>query len=103
MDEAGLEAPPSQGLTRRLYYSRSSLPSPPRAQIPALQDMLQEARHDRLYPGEGELWLGDILDAMPPGVPNSRCALALGRDLALTARDRWYEAVDSTTTSPMTR
>jgi sugar phosphate isomerase/epimerase len=42
-----------------------------RAEIPPLQDMLQEARHDRLYPGEGELWLDDILDAMPLGIPIS--------------------------------
>ena len=42
-----------------------------RAEIPPLQDMLQEARHDRLYPGEGELWLDDILDAMPVGIPIS--------------------------------
>jgi sugar phosphate isomerase/epimerase len=42
-----------------------------RAEIPPLQDMLHEARHDRLYPGEGELWLDDILDAMPLGIPIS--------------------------------
>jgi len=42
-----------------------------RAEIPPLEDMLQEARHDRLYPGEGELWLDDILNAMPPGIPIS--------------------------------
>jgi sugar phosphate isomerase/epimerase len=42
-----------------------------RAEIPPLQDMLQEARHDRLYPGEGELWLDEILDAMPLGIPIS--------------------------------
>ena len=38
-------------------------------EIPPLQDILQEARHDRLYPGEGELRLDDILDAMPLGIP----------------------------------
>jgi sugar phosphate isomerase/epimerase len=42
-----------------------------RVKIPPLQDMLQEARHDRLYPGEGELGLDDILDAMPLGIPIS--------------------------------
>jgi len=31
----------------------------------------RRSRHDRLYPGEGELWLDDILDAMPLGIPIS--------------------------------
>jgi sugar phosphate isomerase/epimerase len=41
------------------------------AQQPALNYLLQEARSDRLYPGEGELWLDEVLDVMPPAIPIS--------------------------------
>jgi sugar phosphate isomerase/epimerase len=38
---------------------------------PALDALLHEARRDRLYPGEGELWLDEVLDVMPSGIPIS--------------------------------
>jgi sugar phosphate isomerase/epimerase len=41
------------------------------ARSPPLQELLREARNDRLYPGEGELGLDEVLDAMPRGVPIS--------------------------------
>jgi sugar phosphate isomerase/epimerase len=36
---------------------------------PAAEHNRDEARHNRLYPGEGELWLGAFLDAFPPDTP----------------------------------
>ncbi len=33
--------------------------------------MLDEARHDRRYPGEGELWLDQLLDVVPADMPVS--------------------------------
>jgi sugar phosphate isomerase/epimerase len=41
------------------------------AQLPAPDQLLREARSDRLYPGEGALWLDEVLDVMPPGIPIS--------------------------------
>ena len=41
-----------------------------RAAIPSSVDGLRsEARSDRLYPGEGELWLDAFVDAFPAGTP----------------------------------
>jgi sugar phosphate isomerase/epimerase len=57
------------------------------ARLPPPEAMLDEARHDRRYPGEGELWLDQLVDAVPPDMPISlevpRLAVA-GR----SARDR---------------
>jgi sugar phosphate isomerase/epimerase len=36
---------------------------------PAPERNRDEARHNRLYPGEGELWLEAFLDAFPAGTP----------------------------------
>jgi sugar phosphate isomerase/epimerase len=36
---------------------------------PSSQALHEESVHDRLYPGEGELWLDELLDALPPGLP----------------------------------
>lgn len=41
------------------------LPGPPP------EGLLAEAREDRLYPGEGDLWLDDLLDALPQDTPIS--------------------------------
>lgn len=41
------------------------------AQSPPVQELLREARYDRLYPGEGELRLDEVLDAMPRNIPIS--------------------------------
>ena len=38
-------------------------------QRPAAEHNRDEARRNRLYPGEGELWLGAFLDAFPPDTP----------------------------------
>jgi sugar phosphate isomerase/epimerase len=36
---------------------------------PAVERNRDEARYNRLYPGEGELWLDAFLDAFPPDTP----------------------------------
>jgi sugar phosphate isomerase/epimerase len=41
------------------------------AKAPPLDELVHEARNDRLHPGEGSLWLDELLDALPPGVPIS--------------------------------
>jgi sugar phosphate isomerase/epimerase len=41
------------------------------AALPAPEKMLAEARGDRQYPGEGELWLDRLLDSMPRDMPIS--------------------------------
>jgi sugar phosphate isomerase/epimerase len=41
------------------------------SKLPALDELVHEARSDRLYPGEGELWLDEVLDVLPPGIPIS--------------------------------
>jgi len=38
-----------------------------RAERPAYEDLAREARTDRLYPGEGALWLDRLLPMIPPG------------------------------------
>jgi sugar phosphate isomerase/epimerase len=34
-----------------------------------VSDLQHESVHDRLYPGEGALWLDEFLDALPAGLP----------------------------------
>ena len=41
------------------------------AALPPLEQYLTEARGGRLYPGEGELWLQELLDVLPANVPIS--------------------------------
>ena len=41
------------------------------ARLPPDEDILAEARGGRLYPGEGGLWLDELLDALPAGIPIS--------------------------------
>lgn len=53
--------------SRMPYVQISDAP----AQAPPVQELLHEARYDRLYPGEGELRLDDMLDAMPRNIPLS--------------------------------
>jgi sugar phosphate isomerase/epimerase len=38
---------------------------------PAFAELAAEARNRRLHPGEGELWLNELLDALPDGLPIS--------------------------------
>lgn len=41
------------------------------AQLPPLEEYVAEARGGRLYPGEGDLWLKELLDVLPDDVPLS--------------------------------
>jgi sugar phosphate isomerase/epimerase len=41
------------------------------AHVPQLEELRQEARTGRLYPGEGSLWLKEVLDVLRPNVPLS--------------------------------
>jgi sugar phosphate isomerase/epimerase len=55
----------------------------------------EESLHDRLYPGEGELWLFELMDALPRDVAidlETPCA----RDRALPAAERARRAGDAT-------
>lgn len=61
---ASLDAIPAALLP---YLQLCDAPSTP----PAPDGLLHEARRDRLYPGEGGLWLDEVLDRMPPGIPIS--------------------------------
>jgi sugar phosphate isomerase/epimerase len=40
-----------------------------RAAVPPLEGLLQEARSDRLYPGDGALWLDELMALLPADVP----------------------------------
>src|SRR5436190_11169964 len=37
--------------------------------LPPADELRSEAREARLYPGEGELWLSEFVDAFPPDTP----------------------------------
>ncbi|MEX0405884.1 TIM barrel protein [Aquibium sp. LZ166] len=39
------------------------------AEIPAIENLRNEARNERLYPGEGALWLEEFVAAFPEGTP----------------------------------
>lgn len=41
------------------------------ATLPPLEEYLAEARGGRMYPGDGELWLQELLDVLPADVPLS--------------------------------
>jgi sugar phosphate isomerase/epimerase len=49
-------------------FSYAHLCDAPLAQ-PAADRLRDEARENRFYPREGELWLDAFLDALPPGIP----------------------------------
>ena len=51
-----------------VLFSYIHLCDAPKAR-PAAERNRDEARYDRLYPGEGELWLDAFLDAFPPDTP----------------------------------
>jgi sugar phosphate isomerase/epimerase len=38
------------------------------AEAPPFEELVREARNDRLHPGEGALWLDELLDALPANV-----------------------------------
>lgn len=60
-------------------------------------DLLTEARAGRLYPGDGSLWLNELLDVLPDGIPMSLEVPAAGMagrpysDRAMRAMDRLRE------------
>ena len=45
--------------------------SPPPTDARSVEELRQESRNARLYPGEGSLWLEQLLQALPPGTPLS--------------------------------
>jgi len=47
------------------YFHLCDVPMTP----PPSEELRAEARGDRLYPGEGGLWLRDFIAAFPPGTP----------------------------------
>ena len=49
-----------------------------RARLPAREELIVEARGRRAYPGEGELWLKELLGVVPPTVPLSIPELTTG-------------------------
>jgi sugar phosphate isomerase/epimerase len=59
------------------------------AQAPPIHDLAREARTARLYPGDGDLWLEDLLDALPMDLPISvevPCLAHAGRSAVERAR-----------------
>ena len=62
---------------------------------PAPQDLRREARTGRLYPGEGQLPLFEILDALPDAVPLDVEA-PLGASLILPAHEQARLAAEAT-------
>ena len=59
------------------------------ATLPPLEEYLAEARAGRLYPGDGDLWLQDLLALLPADVPLSvevPRAIDAGRSVAERAR-----------------
>jgi sugar phosphate isomerase/epimerase len=62
---------------------------------PALDGLAAEARSGRLFPGEGELPLSELLDALPDGVPLSIEAPNASHE-ALDYLERARRAIDAT-------
>jgi sugar phosphate isomerase/epimerase len=59
------------------------------AELPPLEEYLAEARGGRLYPGDGELWLQDLVALLPADIPLSvevPRAIDAGRSVAERAR-----------------
>lgn len=68
---------------------------PPPDRSRSADDLRIESRTARLLPGEGSLWLDDLLDALPPGTPVSVEA-PCARDAHLPASERARLAYDAT-------
>lgn len=64
------------------------------AVLPPLEEYLAEARGGRMYPGDGELWLQELLDALPADVPLS---VEVPRDIdsCRSVAERARQAADS--------
>lgn len=67
------------------------------APVPGLLDAFQEAVENRMVPGEGDLQLGDFLEALPAGVPvDMEVPLGVMRDRGVSAFDRSSLVVSAT-------
>lgn len=64
------------------------------ARIPPLEGLVAEARGGRLFPGDGELWLDDVMDRLPEGVPLS-IETPRGVDAGRSAHERAQLAGDA--------
>jgi sugar phosphate isomerase/epimerase len=62
---------------------------------PAHLQLREESLHDRLYPGEGELWLYELMDALPRDVAID-LETPSAKDRALTSAERARRAGDAT-------
>jgi sugar phosphate isomerase/epimerase len=79
----------------------TGLPRPerlPRGQAVDVDDPLLESRAFRLLPGDGELPLAELVDAMPPGIPISVEAPVLPLQQALTPLEVARRARESVAT-----
>ena len=63
-------------------------------EAPPLEDLAREARNDRLSPGEGQLWLDEVLDALPDGIPIS-VEVPRSIDASRSAKERAVLAGDA--------
>jgi sugar phosphate isomerase/epimerase len=64
------------------------------ARIPPDEDVLAEARGRRLYPGDGELWLDELLDVLPDDIAIS-VEVPGAIDSSHSVRDRARGAADA--------
>jgi len=64
------------------------------AMLPPLEEYLAEARGRRMYPGDGELWLQELLDVLPADVPLS-VEVPRDIDLGRSALERARQAAES--------
>lgn len=79
--------------------------NPPPAGLATAEELRRESRTARLYPGEGSLWLEELLEVLPPDIPLSieapsaahagqppeeRAKAAMAATRALLARMRHY-------------
>lgn len=69
-------------------------PLPP-ARTASVEDMRMESRTARMYPGEGQLWLGELLDVISPAVPLSVEAPSAAH-AHLSAEERAKAALEAT-------
>jgi sugar phosphate isomerase/epimerase len=61
---------------------------------PPLEEYLAEARGGRMYPGDGELWLHDLLDVLPADTPLS-VEVPRAADSGRSVAERTRQAADA--------
>ncbi len=64
------------------------------AKAPPIEELAREARNDRLLPGEGALWLDELLDALPDNIPIS-VEVPRSTDVGRSAKERAMLAGDA--------